>query len=255
MSSMTGALDFSAGCCLQCGRTASHKCARCQVARYCSVECQRSNWPSHKGTCKELLQRALVQVEDLVFDVSADVPRALIRPRLPGEEARGKPVALTPAQLSAPLGQLPYGQQGGGTPPQPVVGSFRFGTSVELPGLSGGYDDYARDAPVLGGGRLVFNSAKAVSDSMFSCNVIVEEWKKAGAALWRVEDVIAVVLERFRVKQPPSTEGLVWGSRGLGDFWAVSVKSGTPGQFCLSPHLYYHYTLDVTGSNNNCAIM
>ncbi|TFK37232.1 hypothetical protein BDQ12DRAFT_713611 [Crucibulum laeve] len=27
-------------------------CGKCQVARYCSVECQRKHWPTHKKTCQ-----------------------------------------------------------------------------------------------------------------------------------------------------------------------------------------------------------
>lgn len=28
-----------------------YNCAKCKVARYCSKECQSSDWPSHKDTC------------------------------------------------------------------------------------------------------------------------------------------------------------------------------------------------------------
>ncbi|CAK5263662.1 unnamed protein product [Mycena citricolor] len=39
--------------CDSCGKeSASLKnCAKCRVARYCSVDCQRSAWPTHKRTC------------------------------------------------------------------------------------------------------------------------------------------------------------------------------------------------------------
>ncbi len=40
--------------CLWCARPAMHKCARCQVATYCSKACQRAAWSTHKGACVKL---------------------------------------------------------------------------------------------------------------------------------------------------------------------------------------------------------
>lgn len=38
--------------CRTCAKTASFKlCSRCQIARYCSRECQLQDWPTHKQTC------------------------------------------------------------------------------------------------------------------------------------------------------------------------------------------------------------
>ncbi|KAK9815876.1 hypothetical protein WJX72_011130 [[Myrmecia] bisecta] len=43
--------------CFYCGQTRHEaqlgRCARCAVARYCSVECQRSAWQQHRSQCKE----------------------------------------------------------------------------------------------------------------------------------------------------------------------------------------------------------
>ena len=33
------------------------KCSVCKSARYCSVECQRADWPSHKKCCKKPTQQ------------------------------------------------------------------------------------------------------------------------------------------------------------------------------------------------------
>lgn len=262
-----------AGLCFVCGRTAASKCGRCHVVRYCGEACQRTNWPSHRAACRDLLSAALIQVEDLVFDVSSQPPRALIRPRAPGApSASGAPVSLTSAQLAAPLGQWPFGRQGGGTPPQPVIGSFRLGTSVELPIASSvgksSYEEYVRDAPKLGGGgRLSLAAATGVSDTMFSITVVVETWTKSGGALWLVSDVVDVVLEHYRKKHAPDAPGLVWGSRNVKGMWAVSLEEAdrddagvrmppAPGQFALLPHLYYHFTHDVTGSSSNsCCVV
>ena len=40
------------------------KCGACKCAYYCSVECQKKDWSSHKETCKEMTQK---QKEGLLF--------------------------------------------------------------------------------------------------------------------------------------------------------------------------------------------
>jgi len=37
--------------CWVCGKPNSMKCSKCKAAAYCSVECQRTDWPSHKTKC------------------------------------------------------------------------------------------------------------------------------------------------------------------------------------------------------------
>ncbi|KAJ3084362.1 hypothetical protein HDU99_001591, partial [Rhizoclosmatium hyalinum] len=45
----------SPGHCSFCyGSNASKVCTGCRLASFCSVACQRSNWPSHKGLCRQL---------------------------------------------------------------------------------------------------------------------------------------------------------------------------------------------------------
>jgi hypothetical protein len=246
--------QFDVGLCSVCGKTAESKCSRCLVVRYCGKPCQRTNWASHKVACAELRDNSLLQLEHLVFDVSAQPPRALVR--LGG---RGEPVELTAAQLKAPLGRFPYGQQGGSTPPEAVVGKLSIGTSVELGKLEpdeSGKLVYGPGPALLGvGRRLKLLSSHTRTDSMFSITVTVEEWEKAGGALWLVEDAIAIVLERFRVKHEPSSAGFVWGSDHVKGFWAVSVeKDSAPGRFSLCPHLFYHFTVDVNHAYGSCVV-
>ena len=47
-------LDKHTDYCDACLRAAPHllTCGRCQVAAFCSVECQRAAWPAHKAWCK-----------------------------------------------------------------------------------------------------------------------------------------------------------------------------------------------------------
>ena len=40
--------------CAACGKIgAPVKCARCRFAPYCNVECQKADWPLHKGECAD----------------------------------------------------------------------------------------------------------------------------------------------------------------------------------------------------------
>jgi hypothetical protein len=167
-------------------------------------------------------------------------------------------VPLTPAQLSAPLGQWPFSGMGTSIIHlRSLSDACFFGSTVDLlPLVPGGtFDDYVRSVPSLGHGHLHLVSATGVRDSMFTCAVTVEAWEKDKGALWLVQDAIDVVLERYRVKQPACTKGFVWGSENVQGDWAAVVSSGTPGQFCVLPHLGYHYSNDVTGSAKNCAVM
>lgn len=57
--------------CLGCGDTEKKqkKCGSCGVARYCSVECQRSHWSDHKRSCGEMKAEADMGLAILPFDV------------------------------------------------------------------------------------------------------------------------------------------------------------------------------------------
>ncbi|KAJ7701883.1 hypothetical protein B0H17DRAFT_1004789 [Mycena rosella] len=51
------ARDLEAGKCCVCrgrGKPKMMKCSRCQKVRYCSKDCQRKNWESHKAKCKTI---------------------------------------------------------------------------------------------------------------------------------------------------------------------------------------------------------
>lgn len=47
-------LSFKMGVCGGCGALAADKrCGKCQLAFYCSAECQRKDWKQHKRVCNE----------------------------------------------------------------------------------------------------------------------------------------------------------------------------------------------------------
>ncbi|KAK9805088.1 hypothetical protein WJX73_004291 [Symbiochloris irregularis] len=57
--------------CAKCNQPASSKCAKCQSVRYCSKECQHTDWPEHKGPCKsavrvlELMGTSFIRIKRL----------------------------------------------------------------------------------------------------------------------------------------------------------------------------------------------
>ena len=39
------------GKCAQCNRAGDHRCGKCKQVHYCSKECQKAHWATHKQTC------------------------------------------------------------------------------------------------------------------------------------------------------------------------------------------------------------
>eukprot|EP01105_Mastigella_eilhardi_P000308 TRINITY_DN1039_c0_g1_i3.p2 TRINITY_DN1039_c0_g1~~TRINITY_DN1039_c0_g1_i3.p2 ORF type:complete len:117 (+),score=25.26 TRINITY_DN1039_c0_g1_i3:418-768(+) len=48
------ALVFQLQACAVCRAYAPFRCNACKLTRYCSRECQRTDWPEHKKVCKSL---------------------------------------------------------------------------------------------------------------------------------------------------------------------------------------------------------
>jgi TPR repeat protein len=52
---------YVSACCMGCGATRKLKtCSKCNVARFCGAECQRSTWTEHKPHCKRWETEAAV---------------------------------------------------------------------------------------------------------------------------------------------------------------------------------------------------
>ncbi|KAF1944977.1 hypothetical protein EJ02DRAFT_509908 [Clathrospora elynae] len=63
VGSRIGDLDAKKGTCFGCSATVSKagsalsRCSRCQVAQYCSADCQGKDWKKHKQVCKQLQKK------------------------------------------------------------------------------------------------------------------------------------------------------------------------------------------------------
>mmetsp|Transcript_4478 Transcript_4478/g.8260 ORF Transcript_4478/g.8260 Transcript_4478/m.8260 type:complete len:145 (+) Transcript_4478:138-572(+) len=54
--------------CQACGKDASKKCSRCSTVWYCSPECQRQDWKSHKPVCNSEYQMQQYELHKKAFD-------------------------------------------------------------------------------------------------------------------------------------------------------------------------------------------
>ena len=66
--------------CAHCGKVANLVCAGCKEARYCSNQCQKESWGSHKTPCSAARARkAIYRAGDLAKAVSQIFNRATYR--------------------------------------------------------------------------------------------------------------------------------------------------------------------------------
>jgi len=54
MSKPALSVTFERHVCYKCGGPPTKKCSKCQIAKYCSRECQLANWPDHKELCNNI---------------------------------------------------------------------------------------------------------------------------------------------------------------------------------------------------------
>ena len=95
-------------CCNYCGKPATLTCQKCLKVKYCSRDCQRLDWPTHKGVCKAPAP-ASVSAPAPAPAPAASAPARSLPPKkvnnsdpvLPRAPARA--VASVPARPSAPL--------------------------------------------------------------------------------------------------------------------------------------------------------
>lgn len=60
--------------CSQCNKSSSLRCALCHTARYCSKECQRQHWTTHKSVCHDMEAKAHETLGKNILALSADHP-------------------------------------------------------------------------------------------------------------------------------------------------------------------------------------
>ena len=58
----TDASTISHPLCSVCTNVGKMRCGRCKVRRYCSSQCQNSDWPTHKLTCTDIKEVEAAQI-------------------------------------------------------------------------------------------------------------------------------------------------------------------------------------------------
>ena len=86
-------------CCAKCGMPAIKKCSGCKIARYCSPQCQQSDWKEHKPLCRNVYDR-------VALSVSPGLPPAEVDAML--EKCKGDAEAEIEAAVVAKLRRLGY---------------------------------------------------------------------------------------------------------------------------------------------------
>lgn len=56
--------------CYVCGKEGKKLCGQCCVARYCSRECQKADWPKHKIQCKDLVRKKTEEFAPIMEEIS-----------------------------------------------------------------------------------------------------------------------------------------------------------------------------------------
>jgi len=92
--------------CNRCGAVATSKCGRCHVVSYCSVECQRAAWPSHKPSCVKGVRAPNVPVGHPEYQAPTPATRAQYA------RAALDPVAAFQTSMSERIAELRAGWQG-----------------------------------------------------------------------------------------------------------------------------------------------
>lgn len=65
--------------CVNCGVQATklRQCGACKLVGYCSTECQKADWPSHKEFCKAHRREHRRVIEPAVDDLGTNLGRNL----------------------------------------------------------------------------------------------------------------------------------------------------------------------------------
>ncbi|KAH7911461.1 hypothetical protein BJ138DRAFT_1085554 [Hygrophoropsis aurantiaca] len=108
--------------CVQCGRKTANQCSACHTVRYCSKECQKSHWRTHKPRCQAFSTSATISVKPTYGEHSLGIPLSAVTRQvfgIPTAESKKpatfkcKPVSAnpTPGGMIIKI-QLPFAKGG-----------------------------------------------------------------------------------------------------------------------------------------------
>ncbi|KAK7455847.1 hypothetical protein VKT23_010884 [Stygiomarasmius scandens] len=155
-------------CCDGCGKedVALKNCGRCQVARYCSAECQKKQWPTHKSKCQPFSTPNTVTLKPCYKDMATLMPISSHVRRV----------------LGYPDTPIPERNYRGAHVPKKLIGAKSLIVKIQVPLV----DTPDGERPAPGDEPLVVYTKKRD----FVCSIKKGDQANGGAAYDTISDVI-----------------------------------------------------------------
>jgi len=105
-----------------CGKVGTETCSKCKSTKYCSRECQKSDWSKHKLSCLAVAEPKSEAVIDLFGDIKAHITKSwrliimsLFKTQINNKDEYGSYLVVT-----VPQGYLPFEK----SDPKPAYWTF-----------------------------------------------------------------------------------------------------------------------------------